>query len=77
MSIEKIEVVLKGLKKNKARDLLGLSNELFKEGVIGENLKESLVILINRKKETKKLPELAYLANITSIWKGKGEKGKS
>ena len=45
MSIEKIENVLKGLKRNKARGTLGLSNELFKEGVIGKDVKE-----------TKKLP---------------------
>ena len=64
----------KGLKKNKARGPLGLDNELFKEGVIGDDLKESLVILINNIKEKCTLPQLTYLANITTIWKGKGDK---
>ena len=51
LTIKNIEKVLKSLKNNKARDPLGLANELFKEGVIGENLKESLVMLINSMKE--------------------------
>ena len=33
-----------------------------------------LVVLLNRVKEEKKLPNLANLANITTLYKGKGEK---
>ena len=43
VTIEKIDSVLKKLKNNKARCPLGLVNELFKEGVIGNDLKESIV----------------------------------
>ena len=43
---------------------------MFKEGGIGTNLKESIVLFINKVKEKVTIPELAYLANITSIYKG-------
>ena len=66
VNINKIDKVLKSLKKKKARDPLGLANELFLEGVIGKDLKTSLVHLMNQIKEKKKLPQLSYLANITT-----------
>ena len=42
-SLEKIDNVLKSLKKNKARDPVGLANELFQEGVIGKDIKSHLL----------------------------------
>ena len=50
VTIEKLEKVLNGLKRNKARDPMGLANELFKNGVIGSNLKDSLVMFLNQVK---------------------------
>ena len=49
-------------------------NELFKPGVIGEDLQNSLVLLFNKIKDTAEFPKLMEFANITSIYKGKGEK---
>ena len=69
-----LEKVSKSLKKNKARDPLGLINELFKPGVIGNDLKKSLLSLFNEIKEKCYLPDFVQWANITSIYKGKGEK---
>ena len=66
--------ILKNLKNNKARDPMGLANELFKDGVIGSDLKDSLVMFLNQVKDKLNLPKLAYLANITSIYKGKNDK---
>ena len=74
ITIKQIDKVLKSLKNNKARDPLMIANELFKDGVIGTNLKKSLVDLLNKVKTEKKLPKLANLANITTLYKGKGEK---
>ena len=53
---------------------MGLANELFKDGVIGSDLKDSLVMFLNQVKDKLTLPKLAYLANITSIYKGKNDK---
>ena len=47
-SIEDLDIVLKGLKTNKSRDPLGYLNELFKPGVIGDDLKLGLLKLMNR-----------------------------
>ena len=55
-NIEQLEVVLKSLKKNKARDPHGLVNELFRPEVAGEGLKQSLLKLFNGAKENIKVP---------------------
>ena len=43
-----LKKVLKNLKTNKARDPKGLINDLFKPGVIGDDLEKSLIMLHNR-----------------------------
>ena len=69
-----LDLVLKSLKKNKSRDPHGLINELFKPGVIGSDLKTSLLSLLNGIKRNCHFPEFIQWADITSIYKGKGEK---
>ena len=66
--------VLSSLKKNKSRDPHGLINDLFKPGVIGSDLKVSLLKLFNEIKDKIQIPEFIQWANITSLYKGKGEK---
>ena len=69
-----LEAVLKDLKKDKARDPHGWINEIFKEGVAGKNLKKSLLIYFNKMKEQNQVPDFVRLADVTTIYKGKGEK---
>ena len=69
-----LDKVLAALKNNKSRDPHGLINELFKPGTIGSDLKNSLLTLYNRIKENCYLPEFIQWADITSLYKGKGEK---
>ena len=61
---------LEALKAGKARDPNGWVYELFKDGVIGENLKLSLLHMLNKIKESTKIPEFVRLANISTIYKG-------
>ena len=63
-----LQTVLRSLKNNK------LINELFKPGVIGSDLQESLLLMFNRIKLEFDIPEMMQFANIISIYKGKGEK---
>ena len=46
-----LDQALKDLKRNKSRDPFGYANELFKKDVIGENLKKSLLIMMNNLKK--------------------------
>ena len=73
-SDKQLDNVLKCLKKNKSRDPHGLINDLFKPGTIGSNLKQSLLTLVNEIKERCHIPEFIQWANITSLYKGKGDK---
>ena len=41
-----LETILKALKKNKSRDPSGWVNEIFMDGVLGKNLKLSLLHLL-------------------------------
>ena len=66
--------VLSSLKNNKSRDPLGIVNELFKPGVAGDKLISSLLIMFNRIKIEMIFPEFMRLANICSIYKGRGER---
>ena len=69
-----LDLVLKSLKKNKSCDPHGLTNELFKPGVIGSDLKESLLSLLNGIKRNCHFPEFIQWADNYLIYKGKGEK---
>ena len=68
-----LEEALKELKSGKCRDPEGLVREVFKEGVIGSDLKRSMLILFNNIKKTRKFPAFMQLANICAIYKGRGD----
>ena len=74
-SMANLNTALKDLKNNKTRDNDGLINEIFKNGAIGTNLKESLLKMFNKIKEEKTIPSFMNTANITTIPK-KGSKLK-
>ena len=64
---------LKDLKRNKSRDNDGYINEIFKSDIIGKDLKASLLIMFNKLKKEKKIPEFMNNTNITTVPK-KGPK---
>ena len=69
-----LEAVLKALKKNKSRDPNGWVNELFQDGVIGDNLKISLLHIFNKIKEVNHIPDFVRMADVSTIYKGRGPK---
>ena len=62
-----LDTVLKNLKNIKSRDHAGYINEIFKPGVIGTDLKMSLLIMFNRLKESRLIPSFMQYANITTV----------
>ena len=62
-----LEKVLKSLKLNKSRDPHGLLNELFKPGVIGKDLKKSLLMLFNKLKTEQVIPAFMQLSDVVAI----------
>ena len=62
-----LDTVLRGLKNNKSRDHAGYVNEIFKPGVIGSDLKESLLTMFNGLKTKKLIPEFMRMPNITTV----------
>ena len=72
--MEDVEKVLSKLKSGKSRDPNGLINELFHKSSIGSDLKQSLLLLVNKIKENLEFPEFSLLGNIFSIYKGKGDR---
>ena len=50
--IDELDRSLSKLKPNKARDTHGWINKLFKSGVMGQDLKSSLLTLVNKDKES-------------------------
>ena len=66
--------VLSSLKSGKSRDPHGLINEIFKPGVCGNDLQISLLIMMNKIKETLFIPKYLEYATIVSIYKGRGDK---
>ena len=73
-TMEDLNRALKSLKKDKARDPNGLINELFKEGVAGKDLKLSLLDFFNRMKQECIIPDFVRMADVATIYKGRGEK---
>ena len=66
--------VTKQLKCNKAADPKGLVCELFKPGVAGSDLFQSLLMLCNMVKDECQIPAFMEWTNISSIFKNKGLK---
>ena len=73
-TMKQLETVLNYLKKNKSRDPLGYANDIFKLEVAGDDLKEAILILVNRIKKEQIYPEALELCDITSIYKNKGNR---
>ena len=68
-----LDAALKSLKNGKCRDPDGLIREIFKEEVLGVDLKKSMSTMYNKIKTTRKIPEFMRIVNISAIYKGKGE----
>ena len=64
---DELDMALRDLKNNKSRDFDGFANELFKNGVIGSDLKKSLLILFNNVKKENKIPQFMNFANVTTV----------
>ena len=75
-NMEHLDNALKSLKNDKARDPHGWVNEIFKDGVAGKNLKLSLIKLFNAIKYENYIPDFIELADVATIYKGKGEKSR-
>jgi hypothetical protein len=69
-----LEAVLKSLKNNKCMDPNGMINEVFKEGCIGSDLKEALLIMQNEVKSKHIVPLFMALQDISTIYKNKGSR---
>ena len=73
-TLEQLEAAIKSLKRDKARDPNGFINDIFKEGVAGRDFKLSILKLFNRIREENFVPDFVQLADVATIYKGKGEK---
>ena len=65
--MKELEDVLKTIKKGKSRDPEGISREIFHPSVIGENLKEPLLIMFNLLKQQGFIPNFMKKDNISPI----------
>ena len=64
-----LDKALSDLKNNKSRDHAGYVNEIFKKGIIGKDLKDSLLTLLNKLKIKKLIPTFMRYSNITTVHK--------
>ena len=64
-----LEVVLKELDADKAKDNEGFSNVIFKEWIIGDNLKDSLLILYNKIKNKQEIGSFLKRTNVAMVHK--------
>ena len=55
-----LEIALKDLKNNKSRDFEGYANEIFKNGIIGSDLKKSILIMFNSLKKENFIPQFMH-----------------
>ena len=64
---QELEIVLKTLKKGKCQDPQGLVNEIFRPGVAGEDLIKSMLLLLNKTKDSLQIPEMMKIVNIAML----------
>ena len=72
-SMTELTNILKNITLGKSRDPDNLVFDIFKEGVIGNNLKESILLMMNRMKEEMTVPECLRTANVTMLHKKKSK----
>ena len=70
-SMDELEKVLKSLKSGKSKDPENYINELFKENMIGSDLKKSILMMMNKIKQQMTVPETLRKAIITILHKRK------
>ena len=68
-SMKDLRSTLKSLKNNKTRDPCGLLNELFKAPVIGRDLENAILSMVNGIKLEFFIPNIVQMSNITTIFK--------
>jgi hypothetical protein len=73
-SVEDVTDALKCLKTGKSKDPYDIPNELFKPNVAGTNLILAITKLMNRIKSELIFPTPLNVANVTNLYKNKGEK---
>ena len=73
-TLDDLDKVIKGLKKNQSIDPNGMLNETFLPNVMGIDLKSGLLSLMNGVKSEMVIPYNLQLANISSIFKNKGSR---
>ena len=66
-TLKELEAVLKNIRKEKSRDPDGISRAIFHPSVIGENLKDSLLIMFNKIKQHGIIPNFMKKAIISPI----------
>lgn len=66
-TMEDLEAALSHLKNNKSRDYEGYVNEIFKNDVIGSDLKKSLLVMFNSLKKENLIPLFMNFANVTTV----------
>ena len=66
--MSQLETVFNFLKKNKSRDPLGYANEIFKLEVAGDDLKDDILILMNRIRLELIFPEVLEVYDISSVY---------
>ena len=71
--MKELEDTLKSMKLGKSRDPENFVKDIFKEGVIGTDLKMSILMMVNRIKEQTAVPECMETAHITMLHKKKNK----
>ena len=66
-TLEELEKVLNSLQKNKFRDPQGLMNEVCKHASAGSDLKQSILHMLNKIKDTLVIPEIMTNVNVVMI----------
>ena len=68
-SMKDLETALKNLKNNKSRDFEGYINDIFKVNFIGDDLKKSLLLMLNKLRAKKLIPMFMNFTNVTTVHK--------
>ena len=66
-SEDDLEIALRDLKNNKSRDFEVYANEIFKNGIIGTDMKKSLLIMFNSLRKENIIPQFMNVANVTTV----------
>ena len=69
LTMDDLDLALSNLNNSKSKDPEGYASEMFKHDTIGQDMKKSVMVVMNKLKRQRLIPKLMNISNVTTVHK--------